>query len=186
MEHAELQTSLPIEEAARLALILALPAMLIFALPFALGWGLGALLNPFTRVWTYVIGVPVLAISVPIHEGLHALGFMLFGGAPARAIRFGMALDQGAVYAHCQVPTTARAYRWSTLLPGPLLGVLPGLAGLWFGSGELALYGILMTISALGDLIAYWAVKPVPARMRVLDHPEQVGCIVLWEEEAAV
>jgi hypothetical protein len=76
---------------------------------------------------------------------------------------------------------TAFAYRVSVALPGVILGALPGLMGLMWRNGWLTVYGALMSIAALGDLIVLWLIRSVPGDARVQDHPRAPGCIVYEE-----
>jgi hypothetical protein len=103
----------------------------------------------------------------------------LVGRVPWREVRFG--LKGLVVYAHCRVPMKASAYRVSVALPGVVLGVLPGLIGLIRGNGWLTVYGALMSIAALGDLIVLWLIRRVAGDTRVQDHPRAPGCIVCGE-----
>ncbi|GAB4474494.1 MAG: DUF3267 domain-containing protein [Anaerolineae bacterium] len=173
------------EEVTRLALRITLPVIAVFAVPHALLWGIGSLLEPLGRLLTYALLLPVLAVSIVIHEGLHGVGFWLFGRAPLRAIAFGMKWEYLTPYAHCRVPIRARGYRIAVLLPGLITGVLPALAGIGTGIGWLTLYGILMTTAALGDVLVCWAIRHVPPQARVVDHPSEAGCLVLREEDNA-
>ncbi len=83
------------------------------------------------------------------------------------------------VYAHCRVPMAALAYRVATVLPGVILGLVPGVMGLASGNAWLTVYGTLMTTAALGDMIMLWLMRAVPGHVRVQDHPNAVGCQVL-------
>jgi len=120
--------------------------------------------------------LPVLAASVLLHEILHAVGFRLLGRAPREAIRIGFQRRTLTPFASCSAPVRASAYRAAALLPGAVLGVLPVLTGWLLGSGTLVLYGWAMLAVAGGDLAAVWAIRDVPGRVLVLDHPQRVGC----------
>ena len=63
-------------------------------------------------------------------------------------------------------------------LPGLVLGVLPTAVSWLLGSGALVLFGSLMLITALGDLMILWLIRDVPAGRLVLDHPSEAGCLV--------
>lgn len=123
--------------------------------------------------------VPVILVSAAVHEGLHALGFRLFGGVPWRSIRVGIHWRLLTPYAGTAAPMSARGYRWAAALPGLALGVVPAAAGLAVGSGWLTAYGAFMLGAAGGDAIALWAMRHVPPRARVRDAVGRVGCEVL-------
>jgi hypothetical protein len=130
----------------------------------------------FTHLWETV---PLLIALVVAHELLHALGFLVFGRVERRAIRFGIQWKTITPYAHCGVPVTARVYRAAVALPGLLLGILPCIIALTFGSGWLLIWGALMTMAAGGDAAILWAVRSVPGPLLVSDHPTRAGCMVI-------
>ncbi|MCA9920165.1 MAG: DUF3267 domain-containing protein, partial [Anaerolineales bacterium] len=86
-----------------------------------------------------------------------------------------------APYAHCRDPLQTTAYRISVALPGLFLGVIPGLMGVAMQQPLLVMWATLMLLAAGGDAAVLWAVRQVPSRANVLDHPTMVGCQVLAE-----
>jgi hypothetical protein len=150
-----------------------------FFVPYALVWGSKPLLAVFERAWfSFLL---VLILSVVVHELLHGLGFVLAGRVSWREVELG--LKGGMAYAHCKVPLRASAYRVSLVLPGVVLGLVPGLVGLVGGSAWLTVYGALMFVAALGDALILWLIRAVPGEARVQDHPSMPGCQVLWANE---
>lgn len=121
--------------------------------------------------------VAVSLASIAAHELLHAVGFRAFGRLAWADMRFGIMWWALAPYASARAPLTARAYRWSALLPGLVLGVVPLLAGLALVSPALTVYGSVMFAAAGGDLAALWGMRRVPADAIVIDSPRCVGCI---------
>lgn len=169
------RTTLTPEEANRRALPLALLVMALYFIPYALRWGFGVSL----LTGALVIGAAL--ISVPIHEGLHALGFLIGRVQPAD-LEIGIFWKALTPYAHCKVPVTARVYRLAILLPGLALGLAPGIAGIIGGSAGLMLYGTAMTVAALGDCLIVWLLRGVSGDTRVQDHPELVGCEIVMDK----
>ncbi len=152
-----------------------------FFVPYALVWGSERLFSAFEDMrFPFLL---FLALSVVIHELLHGLGFVLAGRVPWRKVQFGF--KWGLAYAHCQVPLTARAYRAATALPEVVLGLVPGLLGLVGGNAWLTVYGTIMSVAALGDVLILWLLRSVPRDARVLDHPSAPGCQVLQGSEWA-
>lgn len=152
----------------------------LFILPHWLIWGS----NPFRETGPQFSLLRVVAVfigSIIVHEILHALGFVLFGGVAWSAIRFGFNWRALAAYACCRVPVPASAYRGATALPGMAMGVIPAVLGVASGIGGLTLWGAVMFLVAAGDFAVLWLVRKVPASARVLDHSEKAGCLVLAE-----
>ncbi len=148
-----------------------------FFVSYSLLWSSEGLLSALERMWSPFL--PLLLFSIVVHELLHGLGFVLLGRVSRREIKFGV--KWGVAYAHCKVPLSARAYRATTALPGLVLGLVPGLLGLAEGNAWLTMYGAIMSVAALGDVLILWLLRSVPGEARVLDHPSAPGCQVLVE-----
>ncbi|HEX6384259.1 MAG TPA: alpha/beta fold hydrolase, partial [Anaerolineae bacterium] len=164
--------------------LLMLPAVfLLFLLPFGLLWGQT---RQIISVDLADVGVMILALLLGIvtHELLHAIGFVYLGKVRWSAVKFGFSWKGLAPYAHCRQPLAAAAYRASGLLPGVVLGLIPGLIGVVTGSRWLVLWGTIMLIAAGGDLAVWWAIRSVPTDALVLDHPIKAGCQVLKEDNS--
>jgi hypothetical protein len=146
-----------------------------FFISYSLLWGSERLVSVFERMWSPFL--PLLLFSIVVHELLHGLGFVLAGRVSRREIKFGA--KWGVAYAHCKAPLSARAFRVATALPGILLGLLPGLLGLLVGNAWLTVYGAIMSVAALGDVLILWLLRSVPGQARVLDHPSAPGCQVV-------
>lgn len=123
----------------------------------------------------------LVVVGILAHEGIHGLAWATFGRFPLGRIRFGFKVSTLTPYAHAPDPMPARAYRLGAGLPALVLGVLPFAAGTAVGSAGLALYGMIFTFAAGGDLLVLWLIRGVDARARVLDHPSRAGCVVLAE-----
>lgn len=168
------EATLSVAAANVVALVLLPISLLFFVLPYLLIWQRLAL-----SAWGWVtLGLSLLP-AIVAHEGLHALGLWLLGRVPRSAIEFGIQWQLLTPYTHCRVPVPAWVYRSATALPGLLLGLLPALLGLACGSPWLNLGGTFLTVAAAGDWTAIWAIRRVPPRARVLDHPSKVGALIL-------
>ena len=146
---------------------------------FAFRWGEGAVWQGFQdlsrNVWRLIA---LLLASAVVHELLHAAGWVLWGKAPWKAIRFGVHWQMLSPYAHLTVPITARPYRWGVALPGLVLGVLPALAAVITGGGALFVYGLVMILAAGGDLVVLGLLSRVPGDWFVQDSAHRVGAVV--------
>lgn len=160
-----------------------LPALLLPAL-YALFWGSEGVQRGLDRLFDFEGGqmVLLLLLLIPgtvVHELLHAAGWIYFGKVGRDAIRFGFQWKTLTPYAHCRVPLPASAYRAGTLLPGLVLGVIPGLAGVLLGNFFLVVFGFVFTFAAGGDVLILWLLRGVSPQAMVEDHPTKAGCYVL-------
>jgi len=176
---ASSDATISIARANALALLwLPIAAALVLA-PFVVVWGRGALGPGLGHLLSLAVLLPTMAVSIVLHELLHAAGFLLFGRVPRSAVRVGVHRSTLTPYATCLMPVAAAAYRGAALLPAIALGILPAIAGVIFGFGWLAVWAALMLAVAGGDLAAVWAIRRLPADTLVLDHSTRVGCTIV-------
>jgi hypothetical protein len=165
----------------------------LLAVPFAPAMA-ATIVVPFWLIWGFpdtsggspnptgaVVLVMLLLAGVVVHEALHGLGFVLFGRVSWSQIKFGVFWKYLAPYAGCRAPVSASAYRYAVALPGLMLGIVPAFAAIATGSRWLLIYGLVMTLGAIGDLAILWVIRSVNSHRLVLDHPKAVGCWVLDE-----
>ena len=119
-----------------------------------------------------------IVAGILLHELLHALGWVLFGGLPLSRIHFGFKLRTLTPYAHLKGPIAARPYRTGILLPLLVLGLPPYLIGLLLANQRVMVFGLFFTLAAGGDLLVLWLLRGVPGDARVEDHPTRAGCWV--------
>jgi hypothetical protein len=164
------------------ALLLFPVTYLIFFVPYQLIWGEDLLtLEQVIRLnWGhFLLFIVILMASIMIHEWLHVIGFVYVGKAPRTSIKYGFSWKGLAPYAHCRAPMTASAYRTAVILPGLVLGLLPGVVGIASDLNWLVLWAALMLVSAGGDTAVLLAIRAVPGEAMVQDHPSKAGCQVL-------
>ncbi len=153
--------------------------MAALVLPYVLSRGLPAFIlgvNRFVDLWVFL---PWIAAGAVAHELLHGLGWMAAGNRSFRSVRFGFHWKTLTPYAHFTEPITASAYRIGIVLPGLVVGFAPAAAGYVIDHPALVLFGGIFFGAAAGDALGLWAVRKIPARTLVLDHPSRVGCRVV-------
>lgn len=158
-----------------LAAVLMLPAYLLVLIPFYLVWK-RIILTSYDSIGDVLVLLIIFFLSIVVHEGLHAVGYM-YGGAKWQDIKFGV--KHLSPYAHCRVEMPANKYKLAVALPGIVLGIMPAIAGTLFGIDNLALFGAIMLIAATGDVLILWLLRSTPAHTPVQDHPSKVGCQIL-------
>lgn len=146
--------------------------------PYLLLHGWRALGEGWAGVMGVLVFVPMVVISIVVHEGLHGLGFLL-AGVPRASLRFGIQREMMTPYASCTVPVEARRYRFAAALPALVLGLVPALASWITGWAPAAVYAMWMLLFAGGDLLILWIIRDVPPDTRVIDHPSRAGCRIV-------
>jgi len=151
----------------------------IFGVPTALLvwiWGTDPIRHAFDLyfqrpVWI-ILGMVALIV---LHELLHGLTWQVFSGVNRADVFYGFKWDALAPYAHLKVPIRMRPYRWGIAMPGLVLGALPTLAGLIFGSGLVFSAGIFMLMGASGDMLVLFLLRKEDPESMVEDHPDRAG-----------
>ena len=155
-------------------------AYILFFVPYRWLWGRGLLDRQLSlTISDVVISLLALFAGIVLHEWLHGVGYTRVGGLPKTAVHYGFSWKMLAPYAHAKAPMRAAAYRVAVMMPGVLLGILPGVIGVVSGIWWLVLWATMMLIAAGGDTAVLLAIRHVPANAWVLDHPKKVGCQVL-------
>lgn len=161
-------------------LLLAIPVVAIGVLLFA--W-----MNPVgnlrpSPVESIVFVVLFLALVV-LHELIHGLTWSLFSEHRFKDIEFGFMKEYLTPYCTCLVPLSKGHYILGALMPCVVLGFIPLALGIVLGSSLLFWTGIVMTLSAGGDilivvkLLAYKRQEGTKEFL-IYDHPTQAGSVI--------
>jgi len=129
--------------------------------PFSALWGAEFLWQETKANFVWVI-VAFFA-SFYVHEGLHALGFMLFGGVPREAISIRAEWKNLDVQTFCGAPVSASAFRKAALLPALVLGIIPAIVSIVYGIGWLAFWSVLALNAVTYDLLCVWVIRSLDA-----------------------
>lgn len=182
---AEIQSPTPGEDRSismARANVLALATMPVTAalvmVPYVLLHGVRALAGGWNGVMGPLVFIPLVLVSVVVHEGLHGLGFLM-SGVPRSSLRFGVQRQTLTPYASCTVAVEARRYRFAAALPALVLGMIPAIIGWATGWAPAAVYAVWMLWFAGGDLLILWIIRDLPAQTLVIDHPDRAGCRIV-------
>ena len=155
-------------------------AVALAILPLAIygaGYGFKGFLPSTLSIVLVAAGMAVLLL---VHEGLHAVGWVVFGRLSWQDVSFGLDHKTLSPYTHVSAPMPAAAYRAGALLPGIVTGLFPAAIGILLRSGPLTLIGAALLSGAVGDLMVLWVIRRVPGDRLVIDHPSRAGC---WVQE---
>lgn len=123
----------------------------------------------------------LMIVSIFVHEGLHGLGWSIASKSGFESIEFGFILKSLNPYCTCSKPMSRKAYIFGLLLPCFVLGVIPCIVALFNHSFSWLFMGILMIMSAGGDLLILTLIlkhKPVNDEELYIDHPTNIGLAV--------
>lgn len=159
---------------------------IIFAVPvFLLGFILYILKNNNAvfslsprEIILFIAGIIVLTV---LHEFLHGFVWGLYSEHYYKDIEFGFMTQYLTPYCTCTMPLHRKPYIAGALLPLVALGILPTAASIFNGSYLMLILGLIMTVSAAGDILIVWQIlkyKPKSKDVLYLDHPTMGGLIV--------
>ena len=163
------------------AIILLFPVMALGMWLFLLKNGSLAGGIAFKSIGGLLLFVLVMAVLVVAHELIHGLSWSLFTPHRFGDIEFGFMKQYLTPYCACLVPLTKGQYIFGALMPLVLLGILPMAAGILMGSMATLFMGIVMTVSAAGDIMIVWCLLTYRSQAETvvyMDHPTQAGGVI--------
>ena len=125
----------------------------------------------------------LIVVLIVVHELIHGITWSMFTERHFKDIEFGFMKEYFTPYCTCLVPLSKKHYILGALMPGILLGVVPTALGILLGSPLLFWTGIVMLLSAGGDIMIVMkllAFKKQNESTEVLiyDHPTQAGSVI--------
>jgi hypothetical protein len=171
------------------SLILLVPIILLFALPYYLIWhehgSIAAAIKGFlhskgglSSILNLLLYIVIVTGGIVVHELIHGLTWSLFSKSGFRSIRFGIMRESFTPYCHCNEPLKVNHYRLGTVMPGIVLGIIPAVIAIIIGNLSLLVFGIFFSTAASGDLLILWVLRHETSNTVVEDHPSKIGCIV--------
>lgn len=143
---------------------------------FELLWHRDALADVTKQPGGWMGAIIVVVCSAAIHELLHALAWKISARVPWQSISLRPTWRVMGVVAHLNVPVPASAYRASAVAPALALAGLSIVMGFATGSGLFVLWGLFFLLECFADVALLFAMRSVPSRAWVLDHPSKLGC----------
>lgn len=159
-----------------LALVLSVPFLIVgFVLYFLIGRTGGDF------YWNSLVFLVVILALVPVHELIHGLTWSFYAPNGWKDIDFGFMAQYLTPYCTCKSPLAKVPYIIGTLMPGIILGILPTVYAIFSGSFMALMIGLIMIISAGGDMAIVMNIlrhKSAYRELHVFDHPTEVGCCI--------
>lgn len=160
--------------------LLAIPVVAIGVLLFA--WK-----NPISLLTPSPQGsllfVALFMVLIVVHELVHGLTWSVYAEHHFKDIDFGFMKEYLTPYCTCSTPLPKRQYIMGALMPCIVLGIIPTVIGILLGSSLLFWIGIIMTLSAGGDIMIVCKVVAFKEQsdskeVLIYDHPTQAGSVI--------
>lgn len=123
----------------------------------------------------------VFLILVVVHELIHGISWSFFSEHHFKDIEFGFMKESLTPYCTCKAPLSKKPYIFGALMPLVILGIIPMIIGIVSGSLFMLILGILMTVSAGGDIMLVRSIlrhKSSAQEEVYIDHPTEAGSVV--------
>lgn len=170
------------------AVLIILPILFLFGLPYVLIWDeqiLSNLKDGMDNAATIdVLWVFILIIGgIVVHELIHGLVWARFASKGFKSIKFGVLWKMITPYCHCKEPLKIRHYILGALMPAFILGFLPAFVAIILGNSGMLLFGMFFTMVGAGDFLIVFKLRKEDPENYVQDHPSEAGCYVYRKTE---
>lgn len=179
------QLTIDLERANIVAVVIIIPIVLIFGLPYYLLWKpqidikqLLDNLGPQGVGLGFLLMLSVMILGIVFHELIHGITWALFAKAGFKSIKFGVLWKMLTPYCHCKEPLLVRHYIIGGIAPAVILGLIPSIIAIIVGNIGLLLFGMLFTTVAGGDFLVVNLIRKESKNSLVQDHPSEVGCFI--------
>ena len=127
--------------------------------------------------------IVVFLVLIVAHELIHGLTWSIYAEHHFKDIEFGFMKEYLTPYCTCTTPLLKSHYIIGALMPCIILGLLPTMIGILMGSHLLFWTGIVMILSAGGDIMIVWKVlafkkQDESKEILIYDHPTQAGSVI--------
>ena len=123
----------------------------------------------------------IFLVAVVAHELIHGITWACFAENGWRDIEFGLMLKYLTPYCTCAAPMKKGPYILGALMPLIVLGLIPTVISMFTGSFFLVLFGLVMILSAGGDVMIVLKLlryKTDANDILYYDHPTEAGGVI--------
>lgn len=135
----------------------------------------------FITIPELVIYIVAFVVLIVAHELVHGLTWSRFTPNGFADVDFGIMRDTFTPYCACKMPLPKGQYILGALMPLIVFGIIPIMVAFCTGWLGLLYLGILMTISAAGDVmivVKNLSHKSTADEVLYYDHPTEAGSVV--------
>ena len=149
----------------------------------AIGVGLYFLVNHKLELsgMNPLIFVVIVVVLIVLHELIHGVCWSVFTPHHFRDIEFGIMRPSMTPYCVCLIPLKREHHIFGTVMPLVVLGIIPMIVGIAVGNPDVLLIGVIMSVSAAGDILIIknlLAYKSSAREVVYMDHPTEAGGVV--------
>ena len=169
-------------------LLILIPILLIFALPYYFMWmdkltlsNIKTFITNFTfQSYALLLFKATIAFisGIVLHELIHGIAWAICAKNGIKSIKFGVMWKMLTPYCHCKEPLRVKHYILGALMPGIVLGIIPAIISIIIGNIYLLFFGVFFTMAACGDFLVIHLLRKEKRNDWVQDHPSEAGCFI--------
>ena len=171
--------------------LILIPISIIYVVPYYLIWGKDWFSHNWWNNFHKIISFNnisnvflFLLIGIITHELIHGFFWGIFAKKGIKSIRFGIIWKMLTPYCHCKEPLKIKHYIIGAIMPAIILGLLPAIYALIYGSMNWLLFGVFFTMAAAGDFLVINLIYKENMNDYVQDHPKEAGCYIYRNNKA--
>ena len=177
------------------SLLMLIPSILIFVLPYYFIWSNTSLGIPIVndlinaiidgdifvalKLFTFFLAfLAIIILGIILHELIHGIFFAKYAKNGFSSIKFGVIWKKLMPYCNCKEPLTVRHYIIAAIMPTIILGIIPSIISILIGNVWVLLFGIIFIVSGAGDILIIHSLRNEKKDDLVIDHPSEPGCYI--------
>ncbi len=160
-----------------MAFVTPLPFVVLFFLIYII---LGNTLKGISNDCFTIAIIINLVFGIFVHEFIHGFTWTLCSKKMFKDIEFGFIVKTCNPYCTCSTPLKKYQYVLGSAMPGIVLGIIPSIIAIIFGSPILLLSGAFQLFGAGGDALIVYKVllnKTKSKDVLYYDHPTEIGVL---------
>ena len=131
-----------------------------------------------------LLALGIFVVGMLAHEGVHALGGILFGKLSPKQVKFGFDLRGMNLYTHFESPMPMKGFLLTAILPCAITGLVPVAIVTAFG-GLIPLGATcLLFAGCAGDIVTFVSALKQDKNALVSDHPTALAYYLVYPANA--
>lgn len=131
--------------------------------------------------WDYLLVILLCIIGFVVHEGIHAIAFLL-SGASKSSIKFGAIPKKMILYCTTTKPLSPKRYKIALISPLIVLGLIPLVISIVLLNYPYCFLFTLMISGAAGDVLMFLELLKHRDAKLVIDHPTEPAFYLIYDK----
>lgn len=137
----------------------------------------------FNWIGNFLVVIFLFVLSIVfgsvLHELIHAAFFLPSLSYNLKGLSFGYIQDKMTLYVHLKEPVSIIGFRVGLIMPLIILGAFPIILGLFYGYLSILLFGIVLSVAAVGDLLLLFKTRHLHSEFMIKDQPGDIAILAI-------